>query len=183
MTLDLNPEKLGALEALLFASPGPLPAQEAASLMGVEEEQVEALAQELAERYSGPDRGIELRQVAGGYQIFTHPRYARLVESLVEPERVRLSQAALETLALIAYRQPVTRATVEEVRGVSSSGVLKTLETAGLIQARRKLEAPGRPLEYVTTSAFLSYLGIKHLEDLPPLPQPEEHSDEEEETG
>ena len=186
----MNPSRsndmIGALEALLFACPGPLTASEASSLLGLEESEVDRLAEELGREYDGPGRGVELRRVAGGYQVFTRPQYASVVEALVEPERIRLSQAALETLALVAYRQPVTRAMVEEIRGVSSAGVLKTLESAGLIRAGGRMQAPGRPIVYVTTPRFLSFLGIKNLEDLPPLPDgenPGQHSREPAEGG
>ncbi len=163
---------IARLEALLFAAPEPVDIGRLAAIMDIERDRVEELVTALSKRYQGPDSGIDLLRVAGGYQIFTRPEHACAVERLVEPERVRLSRAALECLALVAYRQPVTRAEIEEVRGVQSGHTLKTLESAGLVTAAGRLDAPGRPIQYATTPRFLAFLGLDTLKDLPPLIMP-----------
>jgi len=126
--------------------------------------------QQLRAEYSDPGRGIQLAEVAGGFQLCTAPECGEFLKRLYKTRRVvRLSGPALETLAIIAYKQPATRAEIEFVRGVNVDGVIKTLEERGLITERGKKEVPGRPIMYATTEDFLHYFGLKSLADLPPL--------------
>jgi segregation and condensation protein B len=124
----------------------------------------------LAERYS--DSGLQLIEVGGGYRLCTRPEYGRYVERLREPRHFRLSQAALETLAIVAYRQPVTRPEIEAIRGVSADSAVSTLIERGLIRECGQKQAPGRPMMYGTTELFLLQFGLNRLTDLPPIEFP-----------
>jgi len=128
---------------------------------------------ELRRSYEQADRGLQVIEVAGGYRLVTKPQYAAFVEKLRRPQRIRLSRAALETLAIIAYRQPVTAGEIEQIRGVNSSGVLHTLVERELVSASGRREGPGRPRLYVTTQKFLDVFGIASLDELPPLAEAE----------
>ncbi|CEK19237.1 condensin subunit ScpB [Chthonomonas calidirosea] len=158
-----------ALECLLFVSGEPLTVQELARATGEEplrvEEALRSLQAALVERHSG----LQLLRIAGGWQLATRPEYAEFVGRLLTPRANKLSRAALETLAIIAYRQPITGPEIEAIRGVSSDGVLKTLLERRLIAEAGKKASPGRPTLYVTTPEFLHYFGIASLEELPPL--------------
>ncbi|MDJ1121437.1 SMC-Scp complex subunit ScpB [Olsenella sp. YH-ols2217] len=159
-----------ALEALLLVSSDPVPATELAKALGIAPgEAVEALS-DLSAEYEDAGRGFQLRQVAGGWRLYTHPAYHDQVESYVLSWDTRkLSQAALETLAVIAYHQPVTREGVKAVRGVNSEGVVASLVDKGLVrELGRSKEANGAVL-YGTTTAFLEHFGLRSLKDLPPL--------------
>jgi len=157
------------IEALLFASEAPLTAADLARLdEALDEEPVEALIAELRHEYDESDRAFSIYEIAGGYQLLTRPEYSPVLERYdTVPLTSRLSTAALETLAIIAYRQPVGRAEVEEIRGVGAGGVLKTLLERGLIEVVGRGEGLGRPLLYGTTPFFLSHFGFRSLEDLP----------------
>lgn len=172
----MDPEVLvRAVEALLFASPEPLPLSRLAEVFapdGVEPDQVRDALGELGTRCAG--RGVELREVAGGYQLRTRPELAPWLARLEAPRAVRFSRAALETLAIVAYRQPVTRAELEEVRGVDCGGVLKLLLDRGLARILGKKDVPGRPLLYGTTRKFLETFGLSSLGELPNLKDIEE---------
>jgi segregation and condensation protein B len=172
----VDPEVLvRAVEALLFASPEPLPLSRLAEVFapdGVEPDQVRDALGELGTRCAG--RGVELREVAGGYQLRTRPELAPWLARLEAPRAVRFSRAALETLAIVAYRQPVTRAELEEVRGVDCGGVLKLLLDRGLARILGKKDVPGRPLLYGTTRKFLETFGLSSLGELPNLKDIEE---------
>jgi segregation and condensation protein B len=157
-----------ALECLLFLAEEPLPEAELARMLEVTPSQVEEIVGELARQCEG--RGLQVARIAGGWQLKTRPEYAAYISRLHEPEKVRLSRAALETLAIIAYRQPITRPEIEAIRGVNVDGVVSTLLTHGLIEEKGRKEAPGRPLLYATTREFLAHFGIDKLEDLPELP-------------
>ncbi|MEW6488675.1 MAG: SMC-Scp complex subunit ScpB [Thermodesulfobacteriota bacterium] len=167
----MDPETLvRAVEALLFASPEPLPLSRLAEVFapdGVEPDRVRDALGELEARCAG--RGVELREVAGGYQLRTRPELAPWLARLEAPRAVRFSRAALETLAIVAYRQPVTRAELEEVRGVDCGGVLKLLLDRGLARILGKKDVPGRPLLYGTTRKFLEAFGLSSLGELPNL--------------
>lgn len=156
------------LESLLFVADEPVTARRLAEVLQAEEKEVEEALRELQAEYA--QRGLRIQQQGDAFQMVTAPEAAPFVEKLltVEPGR-RLSQAALETLAIIAYRQPVTRAQIEAIRGVNSDGVLRTLLSRGLIQEVGHLEQPGRPVLYGTTFEFLRYFGLESLADLPPL--------------
>ncbi len=157
------------LEAALFASARPIPTDE---LAGLEPEAsraaIAAALDELQEHYDVDGHGVELMEIGGGWQILTRAEYTEAIERAQLASRpARLSAAALETLALIAYRQPLGRAEIEEIRGVSVGSVLKTLHERGLIDVVGRGEGMGRPLHYGTTPIFLEYFALRHLEELP----------------
>jgi len=164
---------MGALEALLFASPRPLSASELADATGVDENQIVRVLMEMeADLKSRDDRGLELQRVAGGYRLVTKGIYDELIRTLhTTTIDAPLSQAALETVAIIAYEQPVTRAEIEDIRGVQCGSTLNTLVERGLIAEAGRREAPGRPILYVTTPRFLEELGLDSIEELPELPE------------
>lgn len=157
------------VEALLFASEAPLSAAELARAdESLDEERVEAAVAELREEYDTGERAFQVYEVGGGYQILTRPEFASVLERFDSvPTAQRLSGPALETLAILAYRQPVGRAEVEEIRGVGAGGVLKTLQERGLIEVVGRGEGLGRPLHYGTTQFFLQHFGFRSLDDLP----------------
>ena len=157
------------LEAALFASARPIAIEELAGLDpdAGQDDVAEAIA-ELREHYDSDGHGVELTEVAGGWQILTRPEYTEAIERAQLAARPhRLSAAALETLALIAYRQPIGRAEIEEIRGVAVGGVLKSLHERGLIEVTGRAEGLGRPLLYGTTPLFLEQFALRHLEELP----------------
>lgn len=157
------------VEALLFASEAPLAAVDIARVdESLDEEQVESLIAELKQEYEDEERAFGIFEIAGGYQILTLPEYGHVLERFeTVPLSARLSPAALETLAIVAYRQPVGRAEVEEIRGVGAGGVLKTLLERNLIDVVGRGEGLGRPLLYGTTRVFLQHFGFRSLEELP----------------
>lgn len=161
------------VEALIFVAEEPIGADLITMVMseaGVSEKDVRTVLDELVNEYErSPERGIRIVEVAGGYQFRTKPKHASFVQKLNVPKPVRLSQAAMETLAIIAYRQPVIRSEVENIRGVDSGGVLKTLLERGLIRIVGKSDEVGNPLLYGTTKAFLEMFGLKNLKELPAL--------------
>ena len=157
------------LEAALFASPRPIPTDELATLDSeASPAALQAALDELREHYDVDGHAVELVDAGGGWQILTRPEYTEAIERAqmaVRPRR--LSPAALETLAIVAYRQPIGRAEVEEIRGVDVGSVLKSLHERGLIDVVGRSEALGRPLLYGTTDAFLEQFALRHLEELP----------------
>ncbi len=161
-----------ALECLLFLAEEPLPEADLARMLEVTPTRTRELLDELSRQYEG--RGLQLVKIAGGWQLRTRTEYAPYISRLHEPEKLRLSRPALETLAIIAYRQPVTRPEMEAIRGVNVDGVVSTLLSHNLIEERGRKEAPGRPMLYGTTREFLNHFGIDKLEDLPELPATEE---------
>ncbi|MGE5231356.1 MAG: SMC-Scp complex subunit ScpB [Deltaproteobacteria bacterium] len=156
-------------EAALFAAARPLTAEELATLdPEAALPDVRAALEELREHYDFDQHGVELVELAGGYQILTRPVHATAIErAQLSVRGSRLTAAALETLAVIAYRQPVGRAEIEEIRGVSAGGVLRSLQERGLIEVVGRSEALGRPLLYGTAPLFLELLGLRDLSDLP----------------
>jgi segregation and condensation protein B len=156
-------------EAALFAAARPLTAEELATLdPDTALADVRAALDELREHYDFDQHGVELVELAGGYQILTRAIHAAAIERAQFSARgTRLTPAALETLAVIAYRQPVGRAEIEEIRGVSAGGVLRSLQERGLIEVVGRSEALGRPLLYGTAPLFLELLGLRDLSDLP----------------
>lgn len=164
-------KQLGAIEACLFAAPGPLSLEDFSAALDLDPEKIEPLLSDLAERYDIPGSGVQLLAVAGGYQMRTRVEYASAVEKILIPRSEQLSAAAVETLALIAYRQPITRPEIDQVRGVSTSHLLRKLAGDGLIRAVGRKEVPGRPKMYCTTDRFLEQFGLHSLESLPPLPE------------
>ncbi len=159
-----------ALESLLVVSDEPLDPGRAAEVLEIGESEVKAVLDELAEDFRREERGIQLRQIAGGYRFFTHPAHAHLVEKLVLSwDTRRLTQAALETLAVIAYRQPVTRAVIGSIRGVSADAAVASLLAKGIIKERGRDNTPGSPILYGTSELFLEKFGLNTIKDLPPL--------------
>jgi segregation and condensation protein B len=157
------------LEALIFASPQPITPREVAKVLaGMSRERWQAALQELRADYARDGRGLQLVEVAGGWQITTRPEYNDWVRELLDPKApTRLSIQALETLAVIAYKQPVTLPEIIELRGVKSGGVLKTLLEKRLIRIVGRKEVVGRPMLYGTTKQFLLHFGLKDLGELP----------------
>ena len=161
---------LQALEALLFVSDEPVPAVALAHALGVDRRDADALCEELAQTYDSRSAGIVLRNVAGGWRLTTHPDAAPVVEAYVLSSRhARLTKAALETLSIVAYKQPVTRHQISAIRGVNADGVLRALTDRGLVAEVGREETPGRPVLYGTTPEFLERLGLPSLADLPPI--------------
>lgn len=156
------------VESLLFVAEGPVELRRLAAALDADIPQVEAALAELEQHYQG--RGLGLQRAGDQVQLTTSARAAPIIERFLGLEtRSRLSPAALETLAIIAYRQPVTRPEIEAIRGVGSDGVLRTLLSKGLIEEVGRAEGPGRPIQYGTTFAFLQHFGLTSLQDLPPL--------------
>jgi segregation and condensation protein B len=157
------------IEALLFASDAPLSAEDLAR--GEEELEPEGVGEAVAElraQYDAQGRAFQIYEIAGGYQLLTRPEYSPHLERFeTVPRSTRLSGASLEVLAIIAYRQPIGRSEVEEIRGVGSSHVLRTLQELDLIDVVGRGEGLGRPLLYGTTQRFLDHFGFASLEDLP----------------
>jgi segregation and condensation protein B len=165
-TEPLTPEAL--LEGLIFASPRPVPVADLARVTGLSEEETEAALANLEETLSV--RGLRLQRTRDRLQLATAPEAAALVEDLLGLDvTLRLTQASMETLAIIAYAQPVTRPQIESIRGVSSDSTLRTLLSAGLIEELGRADALGRPILYGTTFEFLQQFGLQRPEDLPPL--------------
>lgn len=157
------------IEALLFASDAPLSAGDLARVdERLDEDTVEAVIEELRSEYDLAERSFQIYEVAGGYQILTRPEFVAVLDRYeTVPQTTRLSGSALEVLAVIAYRQPIGRAEVEDIRGVGSSGVIKTLLDRELIHVVGRSEGLGRPLLYGTTNKFLEHFGFKSIEDMP----------------
>lgn len=156
------------LEAVLFVAEEPLPADKIAEITGAAVREVRSCLEILQQEYQASDRGLQVMNIARGYQLATKPEAASVVEKLSREEnRYTLSQAALETLGIIAYRQPVTRIDIEVVRGVKADGVLDTLLKRRFIRVAGRKDVPGRPILYGTTREFLRYFGLKDLSELP----------------
>ena len=164
-------ELSAALEAILFASGDPVPAERIAQVLGVDAQQVFAAADVLASELVVQGRGVRLLRLEGNLQLVSAPDYAQVITQALEQRRPpRLSPAALEVLAIVAYFQPVTRAYIDQIRGVDSSYTVGVLCERGLIEAAGKLEVPGRPTLYRTGDVFLRTMNIRSLSELPTLP-------------
>ena len=157
------------LESLLFVATEPLSLERLAQITEMEEETVEELLKEIQQEYTAPHRGLLIEEVGGGYRIVTRPEYVIYVEKLYKPQVNPLSQAALETLAIIAYKHPVTKAEIEAIRGVKADSVVATLLERGLVEEVGKKDAPGKPMLYGVTKKFLCYLGFNDLSQLPQI--------------
>ena len=156
------------IESLLFVAEEPLTIDRLKKIIpGVETKELREALEELAADYETRQGGFFLNQVAGGYQIRTRPEYMEWIKRLLQPKPSRLSKAALETLAIIAYKQPVIRSDVEHIRGVDCGGVLRVLFERKFIRVLGRKEIPGRPLSYATTRRFLEVFDLKSLKDLP----------------
>ncbi len=167
---ETNVTETRALEALLFVSDEPLTSSVIAQALEVDRRTADTLCEKLARELEDRAAGVVLRNVAGGWRLFTHPDTAPEVERFVLSSRqARLTKAALETLAIVAYKQPVTRHQISSIRGVNSDGVLRALQDKGLVEEAGREEAPGRPVLFATTPAFLERLGMPSLAGLPSL--------------
>jgi segregation and condensation protein B len=162
-------ELVAAVTALVFASSDPLSEKKIASLCaGVGVARVRAALETLKARLSASGLPLELRSIAGGWRILTAPEQSPVVERLFEARKAeRISPAALETLAIVAYRQPVTKAEIEAIRGVQAGPILRSLVDRDLIKVSGRADVPGHPLQYATTKAFLDRFGLSGLGDLP----------------
>ena len=158
------------LEAILFVTDEPVPLTILAQITEESKDAVEGELRSLAADLEAAGRGLSLREVAGGWRMYTHPDAAPYVERFVRSvQQPRLTQAALETLSIVAYKQPVTRQQVAAIRGVDSDGVVGTLELRGLVMEVGRDPGPGQAVFYGTTPQFLERLGLGSLEDLPPI--------------
>lgn len=162
-------ELKGVVESLVFVSETPVRCERLAETLEIDRDRIRLVLQELIEDYSEKCGGVVLQEVAEGYQFRTRPEHAEWVRRFQRSKPFRFSRPALETLAIIAYRQPVTRAEVEYLRGVDSGGVVKTLLDKRLIRILGKKDVPGRPMIYGTTRDFLEFFGLKDLSGLPAL--------------
>ena len=172
-----------AIEAVLFASGEPVAAGRLAEVLELDEETTVRLADDLMQDINTRGGGLRMLRLDGRYQLCTNADYAGYVRKALEIRRnTPLSQAAMEVLAIVAYNQPVTRAFIEQVRGVDCGAVVQGLVQKSLIEEKGRLELPGRPLLYGTTADFLRSFGLNSLEGLPPLPQKEEENAGMEET-
>jgi len=166
-----NEERKAALEAIIYAADEPATIEQLANALGEEKLAVQASLDALAASYAAEERGIEIRAVAGGYKMYTKPQHHDVVRRFIKSLRppLRLSMPALETLAVIAYKQPVTSPEISEIRGVNTSGVISTLLDKHLITAAGRKEVMGRPILYKTSKEFLMRFGLSDLEELPSL--------------
>lgn len=172
----------GLLEALLFVSERPMKAADLADVARADTKDVRSILEELSEQYRADGRGYQLDELAGGWQLRTAAAFAPFVRELTQAKPVRLSRAQVETLSIIAYRQPITRPEIEDIRGVDAGAVLKLLLDRDMVRVLGKKDEPGRPLLYGTTGHFLTFFGLKSLKDLPTLREFTELSDESRET-
>lgn len=169
----MNGDPKAILEALLFVAEEPVSLDKLGEILDAySRREIATFLEELRASYEG--RGLQLVEVAGGYRLATRPELAPWVQKLQMAKPARLSRAALETLAIIAYRQPITRPEIEAIRGVAVDGVLKTLAERDLIRILGRKPEPGRPLLYGTSRAFLEYFGFRDLSELPALREVEE---------
>jgi segregation and condensation protein B len=162
--------EVAALEAILFVTEAPVPLSELSEVLEVPAERVTELLEELALALEERESGLTLKEAAGGWRMYSHPDaypYLERFASSATPRR--MSAAAIETMAVIAYRQPVSRSQVSEIRGVDSDSAVRTLERLGLIEEKERLNLPGNPAVYRTTGYFLERLGLNSIEELPPL--------------
>lgn len=168
-------ELMGKTEAILFAGGEPVALDRIAQVLGVRTYAVEEAVEALREKYNTPTSGIHLLRLENTAQFCTNPAYIEPVRGALDLKRnTPLSQAAMEVLAVVAYNQPVTKAFVEQIRGVDCSGVISSLMQKELLEERGRLELPGRPLLYGTTETFLRCFQLSSINDLPPPPQSQE---------
>ena len=167
MTIPSDQELKNIIETLLFIADTPLSADRIRTVVQADVQEIKDALSRLSEEYEERKGGFFLTEVAGGYQIRTRPEYAEWIKKLVQPNPLRMSKAALETLTIIAYKQPIIRSEIEHIRGVDSGGILRMLLELKLIRVLGRKEIPGRPLIYSTTKRFLEIFGLKDLKDLP----------------
>jgi segregation and condensation protein B len=158
------------IEALIFAAAEPIDVKTIANITEIDEHTVQQLISDLAHEYRQADHGIQIVPVANGYQFCTNPEYAVYLEKLQKvPHKVGLSQAAIETLAIIAYKQPITKGEIEALRGVNIESPLNTLLEKQLVEEAGRKTVVGRPILYRTTNKFLKYFGLNNLSELPAI--------------
>ena len=169
----------GAIEAIIFASGEPIPLEKIAAAMEQGKTETKALVAAVMEEFNQMHSGIQIIQINDSYQMCTKAEFESYIRLALElKNNTPLSAAALEVLAIVAYHQPVTKAFLEQVRGVDSSGVLNGLFAKGLVEERGRLELPGRPLLYGTTQHFLRCMGLSSLEELPEVPDPKDTAEQ-----
>ena len=166
-----NEERKAALEAIIYAADEPATVEQLAAALGEEKLAVQSALDQLVKGYAAEERGIEIRGVAGGYKMYTKPQHHDVVRRFIKSLRppLRLSMPALETLAVIAYKQPVTAPEISDIRGVNTAGVISTLLDKKLITTAGRKEVMGRPILYKTSKEFLMRFGLSDLDELPSL--------------
>ncbi|OGW85153.1 MAG: SMC-Scp complex subunit ScpB [Omnitrophica bacterium RIFCSPLOWO2_01_FULL_45_10] len=159
------------IEVLIFASITPLSLSAMKEILkeDVSPQDILALIEELNSEYAASGRSFQIREIAGGFQMLTDSYFAKWISALYDKKPDRLTGPSLETLAIIAYKQPITRSEIEVIRGVNVDGVLRTLEEHGMIRSRGRRDGPGRPILYGTTNFFMQHFGLKSMDDLPRL--------------
>jgi len=158
------------IEVLLFVSDKPVSLDALKDVLkDVESIDIRSMIEELDQEYASSARSFAIKEIAGGFQMLTDPVYSKWISALYKRPPDRLTGPSLETLAIIAYKQPITRTEIEAIRGVNVDGVLRTLEEHALIRTRGRMDAPGRPILYGTTTEFLQHFGLRSLEELPKL--------------
>ena len=163
----------GRIEAILFVAGEAVSVKDLAKALRISEQELARHLNELSDEYDYKQRGFQLKRFGENVQLATRPLYSEDVVRLLQPvQQQSLSQAAMETLAVVAYKQPVTRAEVEQIRGVKCDYSLQSLMNKGMIQEIGRKDTIGRPILFGTTDGFLSHFGIRSLEDLPPMPEP-----------
>lgn len=163
------------IEGLLFAAGDILPLDRISDILEIDKKTLRVIINNMVFNYNNSTRGIMIREIGGGYQLCTRPEHSAYVRMLIEHrQRQGLSQAALETLAIVAYNQPVTKAAVEKVRGVNSDSAIARLLERNLIKEAGRLDCPGKPILYETTVEFLRVFGFKSIKDLPDISKSEE---------
>ena len=173
--VDLNtdnhsPNSFAALEALLFVASEPISKGQIAEALELKIREVDLLLSNLEEHYNDETRGLRLQKFSGKYQLITSPECASIIEKFLGLEATtKLSRAALEALAIVAYRQPVTRPAIDAIRGVNSDGVIRSLLNKGLLEETGRADGPGRPILYQTSMDFLCHFGLSSIDELPPL--------------
>ena len=171
--MNLN-ESMAVIEAIMFAHGDPITPEKLSEASGIDLETTVKLIDQLERRYNVQESGLRIIRLNDGFQISTRPEYSGYIKSALETRKQQpLSQAAMETLSIVAYNQPVTKAFVEQVKGIDSSSVVNTLVERNLLEEAGRLELPGRPVAYRTTDTFLRCFGLTRIEELPALPNQE----------
>ena len=166
----IKKDYIDIIEALLFASPDPLTQKKVNMVLSSESPELKIIVDELNQNYIDAGNAFEIRFIANGYQLVAKKEYEHYINMMLSKTgKVNLSPAALDSLAIIAYKQPISRHEIEAIRGVDSSGVIKTLLSRKLVAIKGRSNGPGRPLLYKTTDGFLQYFGLKTISDLPKL--------------
>ena len=174
-----NKEKMGIIEGILFAAGETVSLKDIAKILGENVEETEKILIEMIDLFDYERRGIQIKKFGNEYQLATRTEHYKYIEQIMAPKTTTgLSKAALETLAIIAYKQPVTRADIESIRGVKCEKALQTLIDKSIIKDIGRLDSPGKPIIYGTTKDFLRYIGIESLEQLPDLEEFEREIEE-----